>query len=106
MKEITLEQVKKYNQMVEAAIGTKAYDMLGLSREYRDEDTKKWGGNPYGYLYPIATYDWVNDDDDDFVRFFLKSINGRAYIYTYLDGDLVDRHLLEGKDVAKAFFGV
>lgn len=103
MKEITLEQVKKYNQMVEAAIGTEAYDMLGLYREYRDEDTKKWGGNPYNYLYQIATYDWVKDDS---VRFFLKTINGRAYIYTYLDGDPVDRHLLEDKDVAKAFFGV
>lgn len=105
MKEITREQVKKYNQMVEAAIGTEAYDMLGLLREYRDDDTKKWVGNPYGYLYPIATYDWANDDDD-FVRFFLKTINGRAYIYTYLDGELVDRHLLEGKEIAKAFFGV
>lgn len=104
MKEITREQIKKYNQMVEAAIGTEAYDMLGLYREYRDDDTKKWGGNPYNYLYPIATYDWFNDQES--VRFFLKTINGRAYIYTYLDGDPADRHLLEGKDVAKAFFGV
>lgn len=103
MKEITREQINKYNQMVEAAIGTEAYDMLGLYREYRDEDTKKWGGNPYNYLYQIATYDWVKDDS---VRFFLKTINGRAYIYTYLDGDIVDRHLLEGKEIAKAFFGV
>lgn len=98
MKEITREQINKYNQMVEAAIGTEAYDMLGLYREYRDEDTKKWGGNPYNYLYQIATYDSA--------RFFLKTINGRAYIYTYLDGNPEDRHLLEGKDVAKAFFGV
>ena len=105
MKEITREQVKKYNQMVEAAIGTGAYDMLGLIREYRDDDTKKWVGNPYGYLYPIATYDWVKDENG-FVKFFLKNINGRAYIYTYLDGELVDRHLLEGKEIAKAFFGV
>ena len=102
MKEITLEQIKKYNQMVEAAIGTEAYDMLGLYREYRDEDTKKWGGNPYGYLYPIATYDWVKDED---IRFYVKTVNGRTWIYMDLDGEPADRHLLEGKDVAKAFFG-
>lgn len=104
MKEITLEQIRKYNTMVEAAIDTKAYDMLGLYREYRNEDTKKWGGNPYGYLYPIATYDWNGDADG--IRFYLKTINGRAYIYTYLDGEPADRHLLEGKEIAKAFFGV
>jgi hypothetical protein len=102
MKEITLAEIENYNQMAEAALGTGAWEMIGLYREYRDEDTKKWGGNPYGYLYQIATYDWVKDDS---VRFFLKTVNGRAYIYTYLDGDPADRHLLEDKDVAKAFFG-
>ena len=102
-KEITLEQIKKYNQMAEAAIGTGAYDMLGLFREYRDEDTKRWGGNPYGYLYPISTYDW---DGDDSIRFYLKTINERTYLYMDLDGEPADRYLLEGKDIAKAFFGV
>jgi hypothetical protein len=104
MKEITREQINKYNQMVEAAIGTEAYDMLGLYREYRDEDTKKWGGNPYGYLYQIATYDWVKEYENS-IRFYLKTINGRAYLYMDLDGEPADRYLLEGKDVAKAFFG-
>lgn len=103
MKEITLEQIRKYNTMVEAAIGTGAYDMLGLYKEYRDDDTKKWGGNPYRYLYSISTYDWAGDDD--FVRFYLKTINGRAYLYMDMDGEPDERYLLEGKDVAKAFFG-
>ena len=100
-KEITLEQINKYNQMVEAAIGTGAYDMLGLFREYRDEDTKKWGGNPYGYLYPISTYSW---DGGDFIRFYLKTFSGRSYLYMDMDGEPADRYLL--KDIAKAFFGV
>ena len=103
MKEITREQIEKYNQMAEAALGTGAWEMLGLYREYRD-DTKKWGGNPYGYLYPISTYDCT--EGDDFIRFYLKTINGRAYLYTDLYGEPADRYLLEGKDVAKAFFGV
>lgn len=103
MKEITLEQVKKYNQIAEAAIGTEAYNMLGLYREYRDEDTKKWGGNPYGYLYPISTYDWAGEEDS--IRFYLKTINGRAYLYIDYDGEPSDRYLLEGKEIAKAFFG-
>lgn len=104
MKEITREQVKKYNQMVEAAIGTEAYDMLGLYREYRDDDTKKWGGNPYKYLYPISTYAWTEGDDS--IKFYLKTINGRAYLYMDMDGEPADRYLLEGKEIAKAFFGV
>lgn len=103
MKEITLEQVKKYNQMVEAAIGTEAYDMLGLYREYRDDDTKKWGGNPYGYLYPISTEDAFEENEK---TFYIKTINGITYLYMDLMGDIDTRYLLEGKDVAKAFFGV
>lgn len=102
-KTISIEQINKYNQMVEAAIGTAAYDMLGLYREYRDDDTKKWGGNPYKYLYPISTYDWTEGDDS--IRFYLKTINGIAYLYMDMDGEPADRYLLEGKDVAKAFFG-
>lgn len=102
MKEITREQIEKYNQMAEAALGTGAWEMLGLYREYRD-DTKKWGGNPYRYIYLISTYAWAEGDDS--IRFYLKTINGRAYLYTDLDGEPADRYLLEGKDVAKAFFG-
>ena len=45
-KTISLEQINKYNQMAEAAIGTGAYDMLGLYREYRDDDTKNGEGIP------------------------------------------------------------
>lgn len=104
MKEITFAQIENYNHMAEAALGTGAWEMLGLYREYRDEDTKKWGGNPYGYLYPISTYAWTEEEDS--LRFYLKTINGRAYLYMDLDGEPSDRYLLEGKDVAKAFFGV
>jgi hypothetical protein len=100
---ISIEQIKKYTQMVEAAIGTAAYDMLALYREYRDDDTKKWGGNPYHYLYAISTYDWA---DEEAIRFYLKTINGIPYLYMDLDGEPADRYLLEGKAVALAFFGV
>lgn len=104
MKEITLAQVENYNHIAEAALGTGAWEMLGLYKEYRDEDTKKWGGNPYGYLHSISTYDWTEEEDS--IRFYLKTINGRAYLYMDLDGEPSDRYCLEGKDVAKAFFGI
>lgn len=96
---ISLEAVKKYSVMVEAAIGTKAYDMLALYREYRD-DSKKWGGNPYNYLYPISLYEWVEDKDS--VKFYLKTVSGVDYLYMDLDGEPADRYLLN--DIAKAFF--
>lgn len=104
MREVKIEQVNDYNKIVEATIGTEAYDMVALYREYRDDDTKRWGGNPYNYLYPITTYDWFKDQDS--IRFYLRTINGRSYIYTYLDGEPADRHLLEGNEFAKALFGV
>ena len=53
-KTISIEQIKNYNQMVNAAIGTEAYNLLALPREDRDDDTKRWRGNPYGYLYGIC----------------------------------------------------
>lgn len=98
-KYISLEAVKNYSVMVEAAIGTKAYDMLALYREYRD-DSKKWGGNPYKYLYPISLYEWVEDKDS--VKFYLKTVSGVEYLYMDLDGEPADRYLLN--DIAKAFF--
>lgn len=103
-KVITLDQIEKYNQMVEASIGTAAYDMLGLYREYRDEDTKKWGGNPYHYLYSICTYDWFNDAGA--VSFYIKTLSGVPFLYVDIDGAPADRYFLESNEIAKAFFGV
>lgn len=97
-KEITVEQVKKYNQMVEAAIGTEAYDKLAFDHEYREDDTKRWIGNPYGYRYPISV--WADDGE-----YYLKTVCGNAYLYMNLEGEPTDRYLLEGNDIAKAFFG-
>lgn len=104
MKEITKDQVKKFNAMVEAAIGTNAYDMLALYREYRDDDTKRWGGNPYGYLYQISTYDWWSNENG--VKFYIKTVSGIDYVYVYLDGEPADRYRLVDKEIARAFFGV
>lgn len=103
-KAITREQVEKYNAMVEAAIGTNAYDMLALYREYRDDDTKRWGGNPYHYLYPIGTYDWWSDLNN--VTFYIKSIGDMFYLYIDLDGEPADRYRLVDKEIARAFFGI
>ena len=100
---ITIEQVRNYNQMVFAAMGTKAFDMVALFKEFRDEDTGKWGGNPYRYLYPIADYDQFEDSEQ---TYYIKTVNGVPYLYMDLMGDIDTRYCLEGKDVAKAFFGV
>ena len=98
-KVITRDQVENYNQMVEAAIGTGAYNMLGLYREYRDDDTKKWGGNPYGYLYGICA---CFDD----AEYYIKTVGDRMYIYMALDGEAQDRCRIDDKEIARAFFGV
>jgi len=98
-KIITREQVQKYNQMVEAAIGTDAYNKLALPREYKDDDTKRWIGNPYGYLYQIP------DCFEDY-EYYIKTVCGKAYIYTDLDGEPADRCCIDGCEIARLFFGV
>ena len=96
-KVITLEQVKKYNQMVNASLGTDAYNKLALVREDRD-DEKRWIGNPYGYLYPISIW-------EDGAEYYIKTVRGRTYLYMDLDGDPADRYHLDGKEIAWLFFG-
>ena len=98
-KVITRDQVRKYNQMVEAAIDTDAYNMLAFPREYRDEDTKRWIGNPYGYLYMIC-------DCFDDAEYYIKTVGDRMYIYMTLDGEAQDRCRIDDKEIARAFFGV
>lgn len=98
-KVITRDQVKKYNEMVNASIGTEAYDKIALPREYRDDETKKWGGNPYNYKYQIC------DCFEDAV-YYIKTIGGRAYVYMELDGEPQDRSLLDDSEIARLFFGV
>ena len=71
---ITVDQIEKYNQMVEASIGTDAYNRLALVKEYREDDTKRWIGNPYGYLYPIC--DCFKD-----AEYYIKTVKGRIYLY-------------------------
>lgn len=100
-KTITLEQVQKYNQMVEAAIGTEAYNKLALPNEYREDDTKRWIGNPYGYLYPISV--WTLSDN---AEYYIKTIKGITYLYMNLEGEPADRYCLEGREIARLFFGV
>ena len=98
-KTLTREQIDKYNAIVEATIGTKAYNLTALYREYRDDDTKKWGGNPYNYLYSISK------GFDDAV-YYIKTLGDRTYIYMDLDGAPVDRYRIDDKPLALAFFGV
>lgn len=98
-KTITLEQVQKYNEMVKASIGTEAYKKLALPMEYREDETKRWIGNPYGYLYPISVW-------EDGSEYYIKTVSGTAYLYMNLEGEPSDRYCLEGKEIAKLFFGV
>lgn len=97
MKEITLEQVNKYNQIIEAAKGTAAYTELALWQEYKpDEDISKRWLTAYPYCR-ISTY-------TDGMRFYIKNVNGKTYLYMDLDGSPADRYCLEGKYIAKRFF--
>ena len=99
-KTVTLEMVKRYNQIVDATVGTDARYLVGLWQEWKDDD-KKW--NRSTFISRIST---------DFAEryggceFYLKTVNGSLYLYMDLDGEISDRYCLDGNDVAKAFFGV
>ena len=101
-KVITLEQIEKYNKMVEMAIDTEAYNKLALPMEYKDDTTKRWIGNPYGYQYRIHVFENWEDGDE----FYIKTVCGVPYLYLNLGGEPSDRYCLEGKEIARLFFGV
>lgn len=96
-KEISIEKINKYNQMVQAAIGTKAYDQIALLKEWKT-DEGRWESNPYGYRYQISAI-W-----EDGMRFYLKTVCGRRWLYMDLDGEIADRYLLEDSKIARLFF--
>lgn len=100
MKEITLEQINKYNQMVEAASGTRAYYKIALLQEYKPDDSKSWYPACGCFcLCKISTY-------TDGMRFYIKTVRGTLYLYMDLDGEPADRYCIEDKEIARLFFGV
>jgi hypothetical protein len=96
-KEISIEMVKKYNEIVKATIGTKAYEQVALYHEFKTDEGKWESTSSYGYKYPISLW-------DDGMRFYLKSISGRRWLYMDLDGEIADRYLLEDCKIARLFF--
>lgn len=99
MKEITLEQIKKYNEIIGLAVGTKAMNLVALRQEYKDDDKKKWHfSDPYcAYRQMISVW-----DDGEY---YIKKIKDAAYLYMNLDGEPADRYLID-TEFARAFFGV
>lgn len=93
-KEISNEMVKKYNEIIKATIGTNAYDQVALYHEFKT-DEGRWEQESY---YGISTYEF------DGVRFYLKIINGRRWLYMDMDGEIADRYLLEDCKMARLFF--
>lgn len=100
-KVITIEQIKKYNEMVGASIGTEAMKKLALPMEYKEDDSKRWIKNPYCYLYAISDCFAGNG-----AEYYIKTIRGSVYLYMDLDGDPVDRYCLDDREIARLFFGV
>ncbi len=97
---ITKEQVRKYNEMVKASIGTPVYEKVALPREFKD-DSGRWISNPYNYLYPINEY-----EDSWGAVYFIRTINDVPYIYVYMDDEPTDRLCLANCEIAKLFFGI
>jgi hypothetical protein len=97
-KEISIEKINKYNQIIKATIVTKAYEQVALSHEFKTDEGRWEQASCYGYKYSISTYDF------DGVRFYLKIVSGRRWLYMDLDGEIADRYLLEDCKIARLFF--
>lgn len=95
---ITLEQIKKYNEIIGLAVGTEAMNLVALRQEYKDDDKNKWF---YGSYYEYRQMISVWDDGE----YYIKKIKDAAYLYMNLDGEPADRYLID-TDFARAFFGV
>ena len=98
-KTISIEQINKYNELVEAARGTKAYYKVALLQEYKPDDSKNWyPACNYSCLTKISTY-------TDGMEFYIKTVRGSLYLYMDLDGEPADRYCIEDKEIARLFFG-
>lgn len=95
---ITLEQIKKYNEIIGLTVGTGAMNLAALRQEYKDDEKNKWH---YGSYYEYRQMISVWDDGE----YYIKKIKDATYLYMNLDGEPADRYLID-TDFARAFFGV
>jgi len=96
---VTLEQIKKYNEIIGLAVGTEAMNLVALLQEYKDDDKNKWFYSCDCYKYRQMISVW---DDGEY---YIKKIKDATYLYMNLDGEPTDRYLID-TDFARAFFGV
>lgn len=96
-KEISIEKINKYNEIVKATIGTKAYEQVALYHEFKTDEGRWESASAYGYRYAISTW-------EDGMRFYLKTVCGKRWLYMDLDGEIADRYLLEDCKMARLFF--
>lgn len=97
---VTLETVNKYNQIIDATIGTEALYLVGLFQEWKGDD-KKWHRETC--ISRISTY---FAEKYGGCEFYTKTVNGSAYLYMDIEGEIADRYCLDGNDLARKMFGV
>lgn len=92
-KTVTIEQIDRFNRMIDAVKGTDYYYIFDVMHEVKENPNPKWFFMWYGKIYiPKGSQP------------YLKTIKGKTYIYAD-NGRRSHRWLIEG-DLCKAIFGI
>ena len=94
MKEITRQQIDTWNKMRASVKGTSKYFMFEVYHEYLNG--KRWNALGWGGIHE-------NRHEHPSDRFYLKQINGEAYVY--FEDCSGDRERWCLSDLAQAYFG-
>lgn len=92
-KTVTIEQIDRFNKMIDALKGTDHHYILDVMHEVKEYPNPKWYCIGFGKIYlPVESQPYI------------KTIKGNTYIYAD-SGITTHRWLIEG-DLEKAYFGI
>lgn len=92
-KTVTIEQIDRFNKMIDALKGKDYYYILYVPQEVKHDPNQKWFYIGNGKIYiPVGSQPYI------------KTIKGKTYIYADA-GRSTYRWLIDG-DLEKAYFGI
>ena len=92
-KTVTIEQIDRFNKMIDAVKGKHYYYILDMMHEVKEDPNPKWFFMGHGKIYlPVGSQPYI------------KTIKGKTYIYADA-GRSTYRWAIES-DLQKAYFGI
>ena len=92
-KAVTIEQIDRFNKMIDALKGKDYYYILDMMQEVKEDPNPKWHYMGFGKIYlPVGSQPYI------------KTIRENTYIYA--DAGISTYRWSISSDLQKAFFGI